>query len=73
MPVEFYVVVAIVIAVVIYGGSLLLNPFVKCSVCKGSSRPKGWLFGYAHHDCRKCGGNGRQQRLGHRLFFGRRG
>lgn len=70
MPFEFYVVVAIALA--IYVLSLLLNPWVKCSVCKGNSRPKGWLFNYAHHDCRKCGGNGRQQRLGHRLFFGRR-
>jgi DnaJ-class molecular chaperone len=51
-----------------YVVSLLFNPWVTCSKCKGKARPRAWVFGYAHHVCPKCGGTGQQERFGRRLF-----
>jgi DnaJ-class molecular chaperone len=61
-----FVIVAVLIG--FYVVSLLFNPWVKCSKCKGKPRPRGWVFGYAHHVCPKCGGKGHQVRFGRRLF-----
>ncbi len=51
-----------------YYGSLLLNPWVRCSKCHGNPRREGWLFRRAHHICPKCRGTGQQLRLGRRLL-----
>jgi DnaJ-class molecular chaperone len=60
---------ALVLLVVgIYVVSLLFNPWVTCSKCKGKPRPRAWVFGYAHHVCPKCNGTGQQVRFGRRLF-----
>jgi DnaJ-class molecular chaperone len=61
-----FVIVAVLIG--FYVVSLIFNPWVKCSKCKGKPRPRGWVFGYAHHVCPKCGGKGHQVRFGRRLF-----
>jgi hypothetical protein len=44
--------------------SLFLNPWVKCSKCQGKPKSQGWLYSYAHHFCKKCGGTGQQVRWG---------
>jgi DnaJ-class molecular chaperone len=67
---ELYVTGLIAVVVLGYLGSLLINPWVKCSRCGGKSRVRGGLFNYAHHDCPKCKGSGRQVRLGRRIIFG---
>ena len=60
---------ALVLLVVgFYVVSLLFNPWVTCSKCKGKPRPRALVFGYAHHVCPKCNGTGQQVRLGRRLF-----
>lgn len=48
--------------------SLRRNPWVACSRCRGKSRSRGGLFRYAHHVCRRCGGSGRQLRMGRRVL-----
>jgi DnaJ-class molecular chaperone len=62
--------VLLLIAIVIggYVTSLKLNPWVKCSNCQGKQRKHGWVFSRAHHNCPKCGGTGRQARLGRKLL-----
>jgi DnaJ-class molecular chaperone len=63
-------IVLLLIAIVIggYAASLKLNPWVKCSKCHGKQRAQGWVFSNTHHNCPKCGGTGRQVRLGRKLF-----
>lgn len=62
--------VAIVILVVLgYFGSLAVHPRVKCAACRGKGSHRGLIFSYADRACRHCRGTGRQERLGHRLFF----
>ena len=60
--------VLVVALIVVYVVSLLFNPWVTCSKCKGKPRPRAWVFGYAHHVCPKCNGTGQQVRFGRRLF-----
>ena len=59
-----------IIAAVGYYLSLRIHPLTKCRVCNGGGRHFGTVYGYAHRRCRKCGGSGRQDRLGVRLFLG---
>jgi hypothetical protein len=47
----------------------LLHPFTKCRVCNGTARHYAKYFPDAHRRCRKCGGTGRKDRLGVRLFM----
>jgi hypothetical protein len=51
-----------------YYVSLVRNPWVTCSRCKGKPKSQGWLFGYAHRICSKCNGTGQQLRLGSKVF-----
>jgi DnaJ-class molecular chaperone len=60
------VLLLIAIVIGVYYVSLRLNPWVKCSKCHGKQRFQGWVFSHAHHNCPKCGGTGRQLRLGYR-------
>ncbi|HEU4491244.1 MAG TPA: hypothetical protein VFR74_10260 [Jiangellales bacterium] len=48
--------------------SLRLNPWVKCSRCRGTPRRRGWMYMYAHHICPKCGGSGQQLRMGRKVL-----
>src|ERR1700742_1652942 len=65
---------ALIIIVLIAGAGYLLSvrihPLRPCRVCNASGRHFGTMYSYAHRRCRKCGGSGRQDRLGARLFFG---
>jgi DnaJ-class molecular chaperone len=59
-----------ILAAVGYYISLRVHPLVKCKVCNGGGKHGGAMYAYAHRRCRKCGGSGRQDRLGVRLFLG---
>ena len=59
-----------VIAAVGYYVSLRIHPLTKCNVCHGGGRHSGTVYGYSQRRCRKCGGSGRKDRLGVRLFLG---
>jgi hypothetical protein len=66
---------ALVLIVLIVGGgyfiSLRLHPLRRCSVCRGTpGRHHGSIYTYAHRPCRACGGKGRKDRLGTKIFFG---
>jgi DnaJ-class molecular chaperone len=63
-------IVLILIAGVGYYISLRIHPLTKCKVCNGTGRHFGSVYTSAHRRCRKCGGSGRQDRLGVRLFLG---
>ncbi len=63
----------ILIALLVGGGyliSLRIHPLKRCPVCKGQGRHFGAVYGYAHRRCRACGGYGRKDRLGAKVFFG---
>lgn len=65
----FIIVIIGIIVVVGYYMSLKAHPFTKCKVCNGSARHYGTFYSDAHRRCRKCGGTGRKDRLGVRLFI----
>jgi hypothetical protein len=50
--------------------SLRIHPLTKCRVCKMTGRHFGGLYSYGYRRCRKCGGTGRADRLGAKIFFG---
>jgi len=58
----------VIVAAVGYYVSLRIHPFTKCSLCKGGGRHFGSVYTYAHRKCSKCGGTGRVDRLGVKLF-----
>jgi DnaJ-class molecular chaperone len=65
----------LVLIVLILGGgyfaSLRLHPLRRCPVCKNTpGRHHGAIYGYAYRPCRACGGRGRKDRLGTKIFFG---
>lgn len=60
-------VIAAVLAAVGYRVSLWLWPYTRCSRCEGTGR-KGGSNAKRWGPCKKCGGSGRQERLGVRLF-----
>ncbi len=64
------VIVIIVMAVVGYLVSLKIHPLTKCRVCNATGRHFGSVFTTSHRRCRKCGGTGRKDRLGSKVFFG---
>jgi DnaJ-class molecular chaperone len=53
-----------IVAAVGYYISLRIHPLTKCRVCNGG----GSVYTYAQRRCRKCGGTGRRDRLGVKLF-----
>lgn len=59
-----------ILAAVGYYISLRIHPLTKCRWCKTSGRHFGSMYTYAHRRCRRCGGSGRQDRFGVRLFLG---
>ena len=50
--------------------SLRIHPLTKCQTCKMTGRHFGSVYTYGYRRCRTCGGSGRRDRLGTRLFFG---
>ena len=63
-----YIILIIIVAVAGYFISLRIHPLAKCGLCKGTGRHSGSVYTYAQRRCRKCGGTGRQERLGKRFF-----
>jgi hypothetical protein len=63
-------IIAIIVVAVFYLVSFRIHPLTKCSVCVATGRHFGNQFSYAHRRCRACGGTGRKDRLGARIFFG---
>jgi DnaJ-class molecular chaperone len=63
-------IVLIIIAAVGYYISLRVHPLTKCKLCNGGGRHFGSVYTYAQRRCRKCGGSGRLDRLGTRVFLG---
>jgi DnaJ-class molecular chaperone len=63
-----YFILIIIVVVAGYFVSLRIHPLAKCSLCKGTGRHYGSVYTYAHRRCRKCGGSGRKERFGKRLF-----
>jgi DnaJ-class molecular chaperone len=64
------VIVIVIVAAVGYYISLRLHPLSKCKACSGGGRHWGTVYTYAYQRCPKCGGSGRADRLGTRLFLG---
>lgn len=65
-----FLVVVILIVAVGYLISLRIHPLTKCRLCKASGRHFGVLYSQGFRRCRKCGGSGRRDRLGTKVFFG---
>ena len=63
----------IVIALIAGAGyvvSVRIHPLKRCPMCKSTGRRLGSVYPYAHRRCRACGGTGRKDRLGAKVFFG---
>ncbi|MBV9382569.1 MAG: hypothetical protein JOY82_19370 [Streptosporangiaceae bacterium] len=63
------VLIGLVVAVG-YFVSLRIHPLTKCRVCNMTGRHFGSVYKGTYRRCRKCGGSGRQDRLGVKLFYG---
>jgi DnaJ-class molecular chaperone len=63
-------IIIVAIAAVGYYISLRVHPLTKCRLCSGTGRHFGTIYKDAQRRCRKCGGSGRLDRLGTRVFFG---
>lgn len=50
--------------------SLRIHPLRRCPVCKMTGRHYGSVYSYGYRRCRACGGTGRKDRLGAKIFFG---
>ncbi len=65
---------ALIVIVLIAGTGYLisvrLHPLKRCPMCKSTGRHFGSVYTYAHRRCRACGGTGRKDRLGAKVFFG---
>ena len=53
-----------------YLASLRIHPLRRCPVCKMTGRHYGSVYSYGYRRCRACGGTGRKDRLGAKIFFG---
>jgi hypothetical protein len=62
------ILILIIIAVVGYFVSLRIHPLARCGLCTGTGRHSGSVYTDAHRRCRRCGGSGRKDRFGTRLF-----
>ena len=63
----------IIIALIAGAGyliSLRIHPLKRCPVCKMTGRHFGAIYSYGFRRCRACGGTGRKNRLGAKIFFG---
>ena len=60
----------VLIAAFGYYLSLKIYPRTKCKRCDGGRRHYDLVYSERRHLCPECGGSGRRERLGTRLFFG---
>jgi hypothetical protein len=56
--------------VVGYLFSLRVHPLRKCPTCKMTGRHFSPVFPNNYRPCRTCGGTGRRDRLGVKVFYG---
>jgi hypothetical protein len=56
--------VASLVSLAAYLGSVKLNPRINCERCKGAGRYTGWIFTWVWHKCLRCGGTGQKIRWG---------
>lgn len=63
------VVIALLVAIG-YFVSLRIHPLRRCPTCKMQGRHFGSVYSYSYRRCRACGGTGRKDRLGTKIFFG---
>jgi DnaJ-class molecular chaperone len=61
-------IVAALVGLAVYVGSLWLYPYESCPSCKGSSGKRMSSTGKAWGDCRHCEGSGKRMRLGRRIW-----
>ena len=61
-------IVIVLIAAAGYLVSVRIHPLKRCPMCNSTGRHFGGV--YAHRRCRACGGTGRKDRLGTKVFFG---
>jgi len=65
---------ALIVIVLVAGAGYLISvrihPLKRCPMCKSTGRHFGGVYAYAHRRCRACGGTGRKDRLGAKVFFG---
>ncbi len=61
---------AIIVVVLVAGYlvSLMLHPYTHCRTCNGTPRSYGTFYTKTFRLCSKCGGGGRERRLGARLL-----
>ncbi|HEY0716431.1 MAG TPA: hypothetical protein VGD68_02350 [Streptosporangiaceae bacterium] len=53
-----------------YFVSLRIHPYRRCPACtKSPGRHWGSVYSYGYRRCRACGGTGRKDRLGAKIFF----
>jgi DnaJ-class molecular chaperone len=62
--------IIVIVAGLGYLTSLHVHPYTSCRTCRGAGRHRGMIYGHATRACGHCGGAGRVQRLGVRLFLG---
>jgi DnaJ-class molecular chaperone len=58
------------VGVVGYLFSLRVHPLRKCPTCNMTGRHFGAVFSGGYRRCRSCGGTGRKDRLGVKVFYG---
>jgi hypothetical protein len=64
------VVLVIAIVAVSYIVSTRIHPLRKCPTCNMSGRHAGSMYTGSFRRCRRCGGSGRRDRIGTRVFWG---
>ncbi len=65
--------VAVVVVLVIGVGYLVstrIHPLTKCPTCNMSGRHVGAIYRGSWRRCRRCGGSGRRDRVGTKVFWG---
>jgi DnaJ-class molecular chaperone len=60
--------VAGVVVLVLYVGSIIFHPYTQCRTCKGRGKHAGMVWAYGRRNCHACGGKGWQRRLGARVM-----
>lgn len=56
--------VAGVVVLAAYVGSITLHPYTRCRTCKGKGKHAGVIWSYGRRNCHACGGKGWQRRWG---------
>jgi hypothetical protein len=68
--VRWWSIIAFIVLFIAYRITLERSPHATCSACDGAGRKAGWIFGWSHRQCNRCGGQGRNRRAGTVLFRG---